>query len=48
MVIEAGGIAFVTEARQRHLVRGLRVEVQRVLGREGLVAYNLGFDPSAC
>jgi hypothetical protein len=30
------------EARLRHLVPGLRVEVQRVLGREGLVAFRSG------
>lgn len=48
MVIEAEGISFVAEARRRHLVPGLRIEVQRVLGREGLVAYNVGFEPSAC
>jgi hypothetical protein len=48
VVIEAGGIAFVADARQRHLVPGLRIEVQRVLGREGLVAYNMGFEPSTC
>jgi hypothetical protein len=47
-VIEADGIAFVADARQRHLVPGLRIEVQRVLGREGLVAYNMGFEPSTC
>ncbi len=48
MVIEAEGISFLADARQRHLVPGLRIEVQRVLGREGLVAYNVGFEPSAC
>ncbi len=42
------GIRFVADVRQRHLVPGLRVEVQRVLGREGLVAYNVAFEPSAC
>ena len=47
-MIEADGIPFVAEVRQRRLVRGLRIEVQRVLGREGLVAYNLGFDRSTC
>ncbi len=48
MVIEAEGIPFVTDARSSHLVPGLRIEVQRVLGREGLVAYNMGFEPGAC
>ncbi len=42
------GIRFVADVRQKHLVPGLRVEVQRVLGREGLVAYNVAFEPSAC
>jgi hypothetical protein len=48
VVIETDGIAFVAEARRRHLVPGLRIEVQRVLGTEGLVAYNLGLGPGAC
>ena len=47
-MIEAEGISFLADARQQHLVSGLRIEVQRVLGREGLVAYNMGFEPSAC
>ncbi len=47
-MIEAEGISFLAEAHQRHLVPGLRIEVQRVLGREGLVAYNTGFEPGAC
>ncbi len=33
---------FVVEARQRHLVPGLRIEVQEVFGRTGLVAWNEG------
>lgn len=48
MVIEADGIAFVAEVRRRHLLPGLRIEVQRVFGREGLVAFNTGFEPGAC
>ena len=48
MVIEADGIPFVAEVHRKHLVPGLRIEVQRVLGREGLVAYNVAFEPSAC
>jgi hypothetical protein len=48
VVIEADGIPFVAEAHRRDLVPGLRIEVQRVLGREGIVAYNLGLDRSAC
>ncbi len=48
MVIEAEGISFLADGREQHLVAGLRIEVQRVLGREGLVAYNMGFEPSSC
>jgi hypothetical protein len=48
VVIETEGIAFVAEARRSHLLPGLRIEVQRVLGREGLVAYNVGSGPGAC
>ncbi|HEX9049486.1 MAG TPA: hypothetical protein VF841_03035 [Anaeromyxobacter sp.] len=47
-MIEAEGISFLAEGHQQHLVAGLRIEVQRVLGREGLVAFNMGFEPSAC
>ena len=38
----ASGVPFVIEARLRHLLPGLRIEVQRVLGREGLFAWNEG------
>ena len=44
----AEGVPFLVEARQRHLVAGLRIEVQRVLGREGLVAWNDGSGGGAC
>jgi hypothetical protein len=47
VTVTAGGIPFVVEARLRHLVPGLRIEVQRVLGREGLVAWN-GDGPGGC
>jgi hypothetical protein len=40
--VTAGGLPFVVEARLRHLVPGLRIEVQRVFGREGLVAWHDG------
>lgn len=46
--MEANGVSFVAEARQSHLVSGLRIEVQRVFGREGLVAYNAGLEPGGC
>ena len=42
------GIRFVAETRQRHLLPGLRLEVQQVYGREGLVAYNESFEPGGC
>lgn len=48
MVIEAEGISFVAEARQRNLVAGLRIEVQEIFGREGLVAYNANLGPGGC
>jgi hypothetical protein len=48
VVIETEGISFVAEVRQRHLVPGLRIEVRQVYGREGLVAYNAGFEPGGC
>ncbi len=47
-MIDVGGLAFVTEARKRHLVPGLRVEVQKLYGQEGLVAYNAHFEPGGC
>lgn len=46
--MKVGGLTFLVEARLRHLVPGLRIEVQRVLGREGLVAWNAGGDPGGC
>jgi hypothetical protein len=48
VVIEAAGIRFVSDLRQRHLLAGLRIEVQAVLGREGLVAYSSAFEPGGC
>ena len=48
MVIEAEGLSFVAEAHQRHLLPGLRIEIQQVFGREGLVAYNTNLEPGGC
>ena len=48
MVIEANGVSFVADSQQRHLVPGLRIEVQRVFGREGLVAFNENLEPGGC
>lgn len=45
---EEQGLSFVAEARQQHLVPGLRIEVQEVFGREGLVAYNVNLVPGGC
>jgi len=46
--VETDGLRFLVEARQKHLVPGLRIEVQKVYGREGLVAWNTGFEPGGC
>lgn len=43
--LEAAGLTFVVEDRDRHLVSGLRIDVQDVHGRRGLVAYNAGSEP---
>lgn len=48
MVFEEQGLSFVAEARQRHLLPGLRVDVQEIFGREGLVAYNERLEPGGC
>ncbi|WP_242355072.1 MULTISPECIES: hypothetical protein [Anaeromyxobacter] len=48
VVIEEDGIRFLAEARQRELVDGLRIEIQRVFGREGLVAFNPRLEPGGC
>jgi hypothetical protein len=48
VVIEEHGVRFLAEVHQRHLVEGLRIEVQRVFGREGLVAYSPRLEPGGC
>lgn len=48
MVIEEQGLSFVAEIEQRHLVEGLKIEVQEIFGREGLVAYSKHFEPGGC
>jgi len=48
VVLVAAGVPFVVEAHKRHLVPGLRIELQRVLGRQGLVAWNAGSGRSSC
>jgi hypothetical protein len=47
-VLEVDGLTFVVEAHKQHLLPGLTIEVQRVLGREGLVAWNTSFAPGGC
>lgn len=48
MVLQAGGVPFVVEAHLRHLLPGLKIELQRIFGREGLVAFNDGFAGEGC
>lgn len=40
------GLTFVVEDRDRHMIPGLRIEIQTIYGRKGLVAFNQGFEPS--
>lgn len=40
------GLTFVVEDRDLHLIPGLRIDVQTVYGRKGLVAYNQGQEPT--
>ena len=46
MKLDVDGLTFVVEDRDRHLISGLRIDVQEVYGRRGLVAYNAGSGPS--
>ena len=39
------GITFVVEDRALHLIPGLKIDVQTIYGRKGLVAWNDGFEP---
>jgi len=39
------GLTFVVEDQDRHLIPGLRIDVQEIYGRRGLVAYNEGLEP---
>lgn len=45
MKLTHGGITFLVEDRDLHLIPGLRIDVQTVYGRRGLVAY-IGDDPT--
>lgn len=46
MKLPVDGLTFVVEDRSRHLIPGLKIEMQTIYGRRGLVAYNGGFEPS--
>jgi hypothetical protein len=48
VIIDVDGLSFVAPARHRDLVTGLRVEIQEVFGREGLVAWNSRLDGGGC
>ncbi|MGB8930818.1 MAG: hypothetical protein WCC48_06165 [Anaeromyxobacteraceae bacterium] len=39
------GLTFVVEDRDLPLVSGLKIDVQTIYGRKGLVAYNQGGEP---
>jgi uncharacterized protein YneR len=43
--LQVDGLTFVVEDRDLHLIPGLRIDVQLVYGRKGLVAYNQGAEP---
>lgn len=48
MKLPHDGITFVVEDRDLHLIPGLKIDVQTIYGRRGLVAYH-GDDPfSGC
>ena len=40
------GITFVVEDRDLPMVSGLKIDVQTIYGRKGLVAFNQGAEPS--
>ena len=46
MKLPIDGLTFVVEDRDMHLIPGLKIEMQTIYGRRGLVAYNGGCDPS--
>jgi Fe-S cluster assembly iron-binding protein IscA len=39
------GITFVVEDRDLPMVSGLKIDVQTIYGRKGLVAWNQGIEP---
>ncbi len=42
------GLRFLAEVGQRHLLPGLRIDVQTTFGRAGLVAYNAALEGGGC
>ena len=46
MKLPVDGLTFVVEDRDMHLIPGLKIEMQTIYGRRGLVAYNQGSDGS--
>ena len=44
--IPLDGLTFLVEDRQAHLIPGLRIEMQTIYGRRGLVAFNQGMEPA--
>jgi hypothetical protein len=44
--LAVNGLTFLVEDRDRHLIPGLRIELQTIYGRKGLVAFNQGAEPS--
>ncbi len=46
MKLPVDGLTFVVEDRDRHMIPGLRIELQTIYGRKGLVAFNQGQEPS--
>jgi hypothetical protein len=48
VTLEVDGLTFLVEDRSRHLIPGLRIDVQEVYGRRGLVAYQGAEPPEDC
>jgi hypothetical protein len=44
--LQVDGLTFLVEDRDRHLIPGLRIDVQEMYGSRGLVAYNAAAEPS--
>jgi hypothetical protein len=46
--IPIDGLTFLVEDRRMHLVSGLKIDVQELWGRRGIVAFNEESGPSSC